>query len=392
MCFLFKKAFKKGLKIKVMLLISRDYVVLKPIEGQVVSKPGLPEKLQLPFVVMPKAIVLAPSVNQFNVFDVDQRNNNLEQVIIDVNQTKVLNPGFMTGFWSGYRSAVILEGDSMYRLKGVAFDPERPEIRLHDLYWDVYGGQFRKDIRFEQKMSNRFNRVLKEEGIEPAMEYLGHWNYEIKVKEQTLAASLFKVKGDTRLDEFVITCEKLRHLTAEISKQEKVKLKNFQKKVHCFFGEIGFIVGRLKRLMDKSGQTWSCKDVYGAHSGNIVLYEDGDHLRINFVDFDSSCDKSEMSRSQLRDLQRDEYNNLLENFNSIDMNLFGARPIMEAIPQFYDQRLGQKMILKFNEGYHSRRNGYDNKIAKEQLQEIIGDLRIEGLKIQIHPKSTKYLI
>ncbi|HLC81123.1 MAG TPA: hypothetical protein VJH68_00525, partial [Candidatus Nanoarchaeia archaeon] len=72
-----------------MLLIPRDYVVLKPIEGQVVSKQSLPEKLQLPFVVMPKAIVLAPSVNQLNVLDIDQRNNNLEQVIIDFNGTEV---------------------------------------------------------------------------------------------------------------------------------------------------------------------------------------------------------------------------------------------------------------------------------------------------------------
>lgn len=100
--------------------------------------------------------------------------------------------GSIPAVWSGYRSVLVSDGDDgLYKLKGVSLNPKSPECReLGDGTFDVFGAQWRRSAMYEKQMSDKFNTVLREEGIEPVMECKGFWHYPKKVRRQNISHEL----------------------------------------------------------------------------------------------------------------------------------------------------------------------------------------------------------
>ncbi len=336
-----------------MLLVRRDIVYLQRAEGEVKLPKMAPEKLKHPFLVAPTDSVRADSVSS------------LENEVAY---------GDLFGVWSGYRSVLILGSDKMYKLKGVAFDPLKIQTRDHGDYWDVLGAQFTQSAQFEQRMSHRFNKVLKDEGLESAVECLGYWHFPAKVKGKKLSASIMEVKGDTRLDELVYAQKVLMSKTFPNFKLEQ-QARYFEETAQLYF-DIGFIVGRLKKLMDRSGQTWGAsKIVTNANCGNIVLYDDGNNVKVNFVDFDASCGAEEFSKSEIRDLQKWEYGYLCQEIvNIANRQPLSMRPLrlkIEIEYQFgFEYYIGGRLMHGFIDGYQSKKRKYENSLPKERFRVI----------------------
>ena len=91
-----------------------------------------------------------------------------------------------------------------------------------------------------------------------------------------MEALVFKVRGDTRLDEFFEAVERAAN-------------GRFRKEIGTFYRLIGNCVGTRLRLLHDNGQIWSYSDdASNAHTGNVVIFQtdDGNHLEFDLVDFD----------------------------------------------------------------------------------------------------------
>lgn len=293
------------------LFIKRDPCPLIRREGKVEEIKGMPEFLREgPFYAHP-----------------ERRNNILHRAkenLLEHSETEIEFPSselygiFCNGpkaLWSGWRSALVQDPDTkqFYRLKGISFLDE-PEVEKHGDAISVLGGQWARNAQNEQFFSDRFNDVLRQEGIEPVMEHVGYYRYPIKTKGRKLAASIVKVKGDTRLDELFFILENLAiEYIDENSRLTNSQKSDFLQEGVDFYYLAGIAVGYYKRLMDKSGQTWSDNsERTNAHIGNVVLYQDGpEKLGIGLVDFDASCDKRDKTKSELADQQKIEYKSLV---------------------------------------------------------------------------------
>jgi len=226
--------------------------------------------------------------------------------------------------WSGWRSALVQDPETkeLYRLKGISF-LDKPEVRKHGDALLVHGGQWAQNAQFEHSLSDRFNKVLQQEGIEPVMEHVGYYRYPIKTKGRKLAASIVRVKGDTRLDELLFVMENLAIKYIDKSSRLTYSQKDmFYQVLGDFYHEVGRAVGYLKQLMDKSGQTWSDNpERSNAHIGNVVLYQDVfEKVGIGLVDFDASCDKRDKTKSELADQQKAEYESIIASAKGVDIS------------------------------------------------------------------------
>jgi len=310
------------------LLIKRDTTQLTKAEGRAELDSSVPKIFQTPRVVP------GFEVNKFQ-----ERDSNDDLIIanredyqeidnhLQVTNTqrkmfifkKNLEKLSVLGVWSGYRSVLVSNGNGgLYRLKGISFDPENPHItKYDDGTYEVFGGQPLQSARFEKKMSDKFNKILKNEGIVPIMTCRGYWHYPTKVNRRKLAASVVEVQGDTRLDEFMFLIENYLSYRLNLKQGGQAVNVNYQgKKLFCALGnlysEMGFFTGRLKKLMDKNNQTWSAdSDRSNAHIGNIVLYNGKDKVKLGFVDFDASCDVNDFSKSKIKAMQKREYDTII---------------------------------------------------------------------------------
>ncbi len=287
--------------------------------------------------------------------------------------------GTIPGVWSGCRSALTMDPvtGNLYKLKGAAV----AEIPIDHLkYYGngapyIEGGQFLRNAHNERIFSDRFNRVLADNGIEPTMEYVGFYKSPFKVGRRKIATSIIRVKGDTRLDELMYALESEAYFKTVYTRKQKVE---FVTKLAEFYWDVGFIVGQLKRLMDRSNQSWSDNPKRtNAHIGNVVVYKaDENNLGIGFVDFDASCDFRDKSKQALREQQNEEHRNILT--SSLD-EVASAR----AIGLFYYPGL-KSTVLRFNFGLGFM-TGYEAKKFQKhtveagritELKEIIGICKI----------------
>ncbi|MEK6939200.1 MAG: hypothetical protein AABX31_00580 [Nanoarchaeota archaeon] len=221
-------------------------------------------------------------------------------------------PGTVPSVWSGRRSALTIDPrtKNLYKLKGVAI----AELSQDEKYYEngalyLEGGQFLWNAHNERIYSDRFNKILADNGVEPVMEYVGFYKSPFKVRGHKIAASIIRVKGDTRLDELMYALEAEAYFQTTYTEGQKAELTT---QLGYFYKEVGYIVGQLKRLMDRGNQTWSDNPKRtNAHIGNIVVYPtDEKNLMIGLVDFDASCDGRDMSKKQLREQQIEEYRNI----------------------------------------------------------------------------------
>ncbi|MFH1290387.1 MAG: hypothetical protein ABIH92_03190, partial [Nanoarchaeota archaeon] len=315
------------------------------------------------------------------------------------------------GLWSGYRSALVRDPETkeLYRLKGVALNPKEPEpmITTHngEVEVRIWGGQKRINAIYEARMIKRFNRTLESEGIEPIVEPVGMWKYSALCKGHRPTASIFRVKGDTRLDELIHVIEGLAILKCDVLsksyREDKVwawslgnytpEGKRFSNCVRSLSSDIGFVVGRLKKLMDVSGQTWGINDyASNSHWGNIVLYRDGTNLKVNLVDFDMSYGSDECTKSELQDMQKKEAYELITSFNenAISPREMEGKPFSHVHYPIKFEELRHQLARGFAEGYSSNGKNYSFYLDVGKLDEIFNLLR-EDTKFSVNPNKLK---
>lgn len=308
----------------------------------------------------------------------------------------------LSGAWSGYRSALVGDGNGgLYRLKGVSFNPENPEVRDYDDgTWEVFGAQPLFCARFEKNMSDKFNETLANEGITPIMTCKGYWHYPTKVRNRKLSASVVKVEGDTRLDEFMFLIE--NYFCSRLDWGCKVNYAglDFLKDLKRLYQDIGLKVGQLKRLMDKNYQTWSAdNERSNAHVGNIVLYNGTDKVKIGFVDFDASCDTEDFSKSKIKEMQKREYESIIKSAQAgpISMRTIQIGFLKGRKESLTISELRNAFIAGFEEAYNAGQSigifpprEIDNSIDFSRFLEIFRALRSAlSLKPVPHRISSK---
>lgn len=368
------------------LLVKRDKTSLTNTEGESVIDDDLPFFLKTPKVVLSHLITemenRLPSDDLLiqNNADYEPINYHLssypqggffQSLFSTINREKKDFPAI----WSGYRSVLVKDTkkNNLFRLKGVSLNPANPQITEFEdgTFW-IQGGQKKQNLEYERQMSNKFNNVLLDNGIQPIMRYRGMWKYPILAKRNRLAASIYQVEGDTRLDELMfvldyLTVEKL--IGNEIKKDGKIMKKVsltsegkiFLNTLSEFYHNIGFTTGRLKRLMDKSGQTWSCySERSNAHTGNIVVYNGTNKLKVGFVDFDASCDSRDYTKSEIRDLQKIEYNTIQRSVHGLSsIRTIGGRFLKKGA---ITTQLRDYFLRGFAKGYEHNGKEVSNEI------------------------------
>lgn len=304
------------------LLVRRDRLPLIPIEGEVVDQKGLPEFL--------KKSALGGDPEFFNL---GYQYSNRELPIRNGENLFVLPHGYpsengnIPAVWSGYRSCLTQDEETgqLYKLKGMAVG-EKPIKQVHDDSVIVWGGQFLMCVNNEKKHCDRYNVLLRDNGIEPVMEHVGYYKLPFKVDRARLATSIMKVAGDTRLDELFYVFETISRVGLNGS------AKKFEETSSFLYSSMGEITARMKLLMEKGRIVWSDSEdgPSNAHIGNIVVYQDEDRLRMGLVDFDATGDAQSIGQIGRMKQHKIEYKTLI---NSAFQTPISMRAIANFVPE-----------------------------------------------------------
>ena len=302
----------------------------------------------------------------------------------------------ITTYWSGFRSCITadLSTGQLYRLKGVAVD-NKPLIvdgEKDAPFW-VWGGQFLRSAYNERDYSNKFNKILADNGIEPIMEYVGLYKLPVRARRKQLATSIIRVIGDTRLDEFFYALEYDAWKSRAFAEKDYPKLQSFYEEAHHFYKDIGYVTGKLKKLMDRGGLSWSDnRERTNAHIGNIVLYRaDEQNLGVGLVDFDASCDRRDKSKTALLQQQRQERNNIIDSAVGpiVSPRYFGNI----FYKNLYCLELRTAFRFGFSCGYDIKpKREISNKIGTERLTSLVEKLEDLGKRNEIKSDSFPKMI
>ena len=383
------------------LLIKRDGNHLVKTEGKVDVDADIPDYLRVPRVVSSEDIT-----KQHNRSSSDDLLIENETDYKEIKEHLSFNPHLedVPGLWSGYRSTILQDPTSKkwFRIKGVALDPYNPEIKEYeDGGIKIIGGQGKQNVEYERVMSNKFNKTLENEGIEPVMKVRGMWRYPVLVKRVRPTASIVEIKGDTRLDELMLVTDGLMsrkmYIDSETTDSDGNPVfhigvltpngKKFRKSSRRLYQNIGFSVGRLKRLMDKNDQTWSSdSEQSNAHVGNIVVYNGTDKLKVGLVDFDVSCDRRDFTKPELKALQKREYESIIGSVEgTISPRQMSGLPFTGKI--IFDPGVKKRFIKGFMKGYDSTSRTYTNEVDLGELQEVFELLRQSG-EFSLAPRGS----
>lgn len=365
------------------LLVDRDETLLVPLEGKPDVDGNVPEVFRTGCYVVCPALA-----NMLNDRPDDDHLVTKKGCDIPV-ATRADN---IPALWSGKRSVLMqakVNGQKrIYRIKGVAFNPSKPEVQHYDdTSHEIWGAQPAYSAQFERKMSNRFNKVLESEGITPVMKHKGFWRYSTKVGREKLTASIVEVQGDTRVDELFMVLEGWLPYKYDTFEERRCQEYNFQSLAY----QIGERIGQLKKLMDKNNQTWSSTSSRSnAHIGNVVIYRKDDMLNVGLVDFDASCDTDDLSITAIKDLQKKEYDRLITSF--LHGEILSPRAIgytrrnISSLLSCYEIKNG--LADGFAKGYHSRLKNFSG-ISAKSFYDIIDKLKSPpsvGLDLLINSK------
>jgi hypothetical protein len=292
------------------LLVKRDPINLLEREGRVEVFKEVPGFLgKTPLAVDPFFIraILARQNEDLPV----RRNDN---VFVSPRELQGYNTAGVPALWSGYRSCITFDSSNrtLYRLKGVSFEDEPKYVEMgsgNTTHKVLFGGQLLFNAENERLFSDAFNGILSKNGLNKVMEYVGQYRYPRKYDGKELATSIVKISGDTRLDELLYVFEILydKHIKGTANDEK------FRTNMNYLMYDVGFKIGRLKKLMDANKQTWSARPDYSnAHIGNIVVYnQDYEYLGLGFVDFDASCDPRDRKLSAIREQQKAEHDTII---------------------------------------------------------------------------------
>lgn len=377
------------------LLIRRDSTILVPTAGQSSFYEDLPVKLRVPHVVLKHLIDhITPRLEDEKMLlsreDILERYtgvSDLQKPYNDPNNSEKI----MSVFWNGTRSVIVRDkkSDKLYKIKGVAINPRKPlALKIKD-DTIIAGGQKRENGLYEKIMTEKFNKILDDNGIENIIEYKGMWRYPVRAAKYRPVATIFEVKGDTRLDEFMCMVEgiffdKLKEQGIAHNNRYRGHLfnENGKKVVNILaqiYTKIGLNIGEQKKVMDQNLMTWSSGgDRTNAHHGNVVLYFNNG-LKIGLVDFDASCDTNDYSKSEIIAIQKKEYNQFLK---SIYTGNISARGIDGMKPAGQIVELRDSLKKGFLLGYGTEPVEKNLAIDEGLVQEVFYMLNNKTLFIE----------
>jgi len=353
------------------LFVRRDPLHLIPREGSVHIDGTIPENLsRQPLVADPKFLDLKL---QWHDNELPIRPGQKDLILPE--ETGMLGTKGIPAVWSGYRSCVTLDEttNQLFKLKGIAFN-QNPSVTRADGHIQILGGQFASNARYEGDSTRKFNKVLRKNGIEPVMDFAGYYEFPIQVDGQNLGTSIFRVKGDSRLDELFYMLEIIYSGQLEYSSTKKGK---FEDHVKHLYSDIGFVIGKLKSVIDKNGLSWSTNPRRtNAHIGNVVVYRgDSKNLGLGIVDFDSTNDLTQVSADDLKRQQKAEYETIL---NSALLGGISYRNIGRNFrPSHIVGKFRKFFVDGFKKGYEASTEKVVNFISSGRFQEIV-ELLPEG--------------
>lgn len=394
------------------LLVKRDPVDLIKTEGNAVVNADIPDYLKIPRVARGEQIeFISPRSSEDDLLIASSEDYEGMMRHLKYDYKPHLNS--IGALWSGYRSAILQDSDTKkwYKIKGIAFDPKKPVVKtFDDNNYRIVGAMTKMNAEYEAEMSEKFNDSLRGEGIEPVMEFKGMWEYPVKAKGKTLAASVMEIKGDTRLDELMAVLDGLASkkyaIAGRTEKTGKIVsysigyLTNsgeiFQNNLKRLYHEMGFVTGRLKKIMDKNNQTWSsdCTQQSNSHIGNIVVYNGTECLKVGLVDFDISCDSKDFSKSKLKALQKKEIEDIKASVMGGPISPREINGLPFSGENFYQKEIREKFAVGFDEGYSSRDFSipYKNTISLEILHDLFKSLIKPSSFSSSKPRTQNYEI
>ena len=224
----------------------------------------------------------------------------------------------------------------------------------------------------------------RDKGIVPVAEFVGKYRFPFRkddeviyrnadygqVSSDDVVASIFRVQGDTRIDELLFALENIYQ--NHIKGTNKV-FRFFDLATHLCYS-LGYATGRLKRLMEKSRITW-CEpgEDTSAHYGNAVIFKvDDRNLGVGLVDLDSACKAEELTKYRLYHQQQgDEYRSMSGGFVGV---IKSFREIGPNVKEVWTGSGGSEALGKgFSDGYWNkyRKRNITNKIPLEVLVELL---------------------
>lgn len=211
---------------------------------------------------------------------------------------RIYNSGDINGLASGYRSALISYEGHMYKIKGV-----RPHRRLRNKNSpDPLGGQYLSRVELETENMQAIAELFVKEGISYPCKPLGYYKYPLEFNGEQLAAGIFEIQGDTRVDELVDWLE------------EDIREERGTTDTLCtvLLG-IGMKMGKLKKILDENGYCWG---EGSAHMGNFVVFARDGYIHIGIVDLDSTLRVGE----EATELQEMENNILINDIRAMNVS------------------------------------------------------------------------
>ncbi|MFA5933104.1 MAG: hypothetical protein WCV81_02445 [Microgenomates group bacterium] len=185
--------------------------------------------------------------------------------------------GLLKGYESGWRSGLIKSENQLYKIKScrpVGGKRGNQPRGSHVLS----SAQFEADDMLERR------EVFLKNGFDYPLEPIGIWVYDhVKFNGESNAATLYRAKGDTRLDELIWWVERSPY---EYASSE------YASQLSYAFDELGYQTGKRLKSFHENNFSWDSSPVTkasNAHLGNIVIFPtDSGAAEVGMVDFDIS--------------------------------------------------------------------------------------------------------
>lgn len=195
------------------------------------------------------------------------------------------------GWESGYRSALMEVEGKLYKIKGC-----RPTGK--STYQEPKGSQLFSMAQYEAERTTEVGEAFRKEGFEYPIQPLGFWTYAgFMLNGEPNAATIYRVTGDTRLDEFYWWLNKdLSYVSFDNDIQKNI--------LDRFFWSIGARVGRMIRILHNHNFSWDfVHPRSNAHPGNVVLFPNSEgNLGIGLVDLGNVISYLAQSDTEIKEL------------------------------------------------------------------------------------------
>lgn len=186
--------------------------------------------------------------------------------------------GTTGGYESGYRSGLIRVDEELYKIKGC-----RPEGGTHG--FEPKGSQTLGLAQFEADNVLKRREVFLREGYDYPLEPIGFWVYDhVRFNGHPNAATIYRAKGDTRMDELLWLIERIPFEYAP---------EQYTQSIREVLYRAGVQTGKMLRVFHNGGFSWDPtikRSHFNAHSGNVVVFPDKNAVvaDLGIVDFDNS--------------------------------------------------------------------------------------------------------